>query len=928
MSARASDDGALWPLGTPPQLGRPLPGAMHALTIHRDRYGPPATSLRFETVPAPRLRPMEAQRVLVAILASGPNFNTNFAALGLPVPVFSRGDPAAVHIPGSDALGIVVDAGPAVTRIRVGQAVILDSWTGRNIRGYETHDGFNAQFAVVDEERALPLPGALRGHTPERLAALLLTYGTAYRAIVERLRVAPGDAVLVMGGGKGTSFAGAQIAKALGARVILVGSNPALGRSLIARGMADAFIDRRRFPGAVFGPVASGARFAAWRKRTEPFRRAVFAANGGRPVNKVFEHTGGENFPLLVSALAAGGTLDFFGATGRGLKGEYRETFFYAGRRFCFDARWVWMRQKQILFRRGGPRAIFDEIGLLPGRCGMIWGADAPARAFVRAALARGAEVAVVASAGREARGIAALRRMGIPEAAIIDRDGLTFPADMPDPLTPDGRPNPDYTSGFLKHAQALGRALWGVFGPRRSPDFVVERKDQSTLHFSTFVARDFDERDGMPCGFVVARGPANLSIRGSHMYDTAQAAEVVRLLAGGKLVMEQDDLEVVGLAELPAIQRKMLDGTMAKPKGVALVQADRPGRSIGDYEDAFLGRRLRAADPGKGSFLDLHLAGDIGLVTLNRPEALNALDEDLLSQLAAVVREVGSRGTLEGEPLRALVLTGAGRAFVAGADVKEFLGKPAEAIAAFAARNIALFRELEALPLPVIAVVDGFALGGGHELALSAHYRIVTERASLGQPEVKLGIIPGYGGLQRLPRLVGPARAAALSVNGEPVDGFAAVEMGLADAFYSSAIALDRAVRLAGELAAGARALPRRDWDALAAEQREALNEFLGREDVRQILAAPTPDVNGAGNLRAARLAAGREAIRAIAFGFEHGFAAGLENDARTFGAVTASPSGQEWIRRFLGKDAAQSSFLTLLDLSGPAARTPAMAR
>jgi len=919
MPGGARDDGALWPLGTPPRLGRPLPRSMHALTIHRDRYGPPAQSVRLETVSTPSLRPVDAQRVLVAILASAPNFNTNFAALGLPVPVFGRGDSASVHIPGSDALGIVVDAGPAVTRVKVGQAVILDSWTGRNIRGYETHDGFNAQFAVVDEERAVPLPAPLRRHTPERLAAVLLTYGTAYRAVVERLRVRPGDSVLVMGGGKGTSFAGAQIAKALGARVILVGSNPTLARSLIARGMADAFIDRRRIPRKAFGPIPAGASFAEWKRKAEPFRRAVLAANGGRPADKVFEHTGGDNFPLLVSALAKDGALDFFGATGKALKGEYRETFFYDGRRFAFDARWVWMRQKQILFRRGGPEEIFAEIGLLPGRCVMVWGADAYALAFIRAALSRWAEVAVVASASRERKGIAALRRMGMPEARILDRDALTLPADMPDPLTGEGRPNPDYAAEFLKNAQALGKALWGVFGPRRSPDVVVERTDQSTLHFSAFVARDFDERDAMPCGFVVARGRSNLSLRGSHMYDAAQAAEVVRLLAGGKIVMEQEDLDVVSLAELPGVQQKMLEGTMGKPKGVALVQADRAGRSIAEYEDAFLGERLRAADPAKGSFLDIRLAGDIGIVTLNRPEALNALNEDLLAQLAAVVREIGARGTLEGRPVRALVLTGAGRAFVAGADVKEFLGRPAEAIAAFAAKNIAVFSELESLAIPVIAVVDGFALGGGNELGMSAHYRIVTENASLGQPEVKLGIIPGYGGLQRLPRLIGLARAAAMGLNGEPVDGFAAVEMGLADEFCASATALARAVRVAAGFASGARPLPRRDWDALAASQQEALRGFLGRRDVREILAAPTPDARGAADLRAARTAAGRDAIRAMAFGYDHGFAAGLEDTARAFGAVTASPGGQEWIRRFLAKDPAQSAPLTLLDLSTP---------
>src|SRR5512142_3301154 len=105
-----------WPLAVLPTLDRGVPDAMRALAIERDRYGPPAEAIRLETVPAPRLRETDAGRVLVAVLATGPNFNTNFAALGLPVPVFGRGDPASRHIPGSDALGIVVDAGAAVTR--------------------------------------------------------------------------------------------------------------------------------------------------------------------------------------------------------------------------------------------------------------------------------------------------------------------------------------------------------------------------------------------------------------------------------------------------------------------------------------------------------------------------------------------------------------------------------------------------------------------------------------------------------------------------------------------------------------------------------------------------------------------------------------------------------------------------------------------
>jgi enoyl-CoA hydratase len=887
---------------------------MRALTILRDRYGPPGRSVRCEFVPTPRLAPTDAKRVLVSLLASGPNFNTNFAALGLPVPVFGKGDPASVHIPGSDGLGIVVDAGPGVSSVKVGQAVILDSWTGRNIRGYETHDGFNAQFAVVDEERAIPVTGMLRNHTPERLAAMLLAYGTAYRAVVERLAVKPGDSVLVLGGGKGTSFAGAQIAKALGATVVLVGSNPDLARELIARGMADAFVDRRSLPAEVFGILPPGESPEAWERRTEPFRRAVLAANGGRPVDAVFEHTGGENFPLLVSVLSPGGTLAFFGATGRGLKGEYKETFFHGGRRFVMDARWVWMRQKQVLFRSGRPGEMFDEIGLPPGRRVLVWGADRTARESVRAALGRSAEVIVVASRSREMRGLAALEKMGIPPARVIDRDSLTLPEDMPDPLTPEGGMNPEYASGFMRHAQALGKAIWKICGPRTSPDVVVDRTDQSTLHFSTFVARDFDEKDVLPCGTVLLRGKGELSIRGSHMYCAAQAAEVVRLLSSGRIVMDQEDLEITDLAGLPGLQQRMLDGTMRKPKGVALVQADRPGRTVAEYEERFRGEAVQTADPAARRYLDARMAEGVAVVTVTRPEALNALSGELLAQLGAIVREVEALGTIQGRPVRAIVLTGAGRSFVAGADVKEFHGSTASAVEELAWKNICVFTELEKLRVPVVALVDGFALGGGNELAMSAHYRIVTENAVLGQPEVKLGIIPGYGGMQRLPRLIGPARAAELCVNGEPVDGQAAVSLGLADEFAPSASALPRAVAVARDFAAGTRAVPRRDWDALAAAQEEELSRLLGRPEVRAILDAPTPGKETAGDLRAARLAAARDALLAMRHGYRQGFADGLRNDARVFGAVAASPGGQEWVGRFLAKDPAQSSLLTLL--------------
>ncbi|MBP2685401.1 MAG: Enoyl-CoA hydratase/isomerase, partial [Deltaproteobacteria bacterium] len=604
---------------------------------------------------------------------------------------------------------------------------------------------------------------------------------------------------------------------------------------------------------------------------------------------------------------------------GKGLKGEYKETFFHDGRRFVMDARWVWMRQKQVLFRRAKPAEIFDEIGLPPGRRVLVWGADRSARDFVAAARARTAEVVVIASATREKRGIAELSRMGVASTHILDRDGFPLPEDMPDPLTPEGVLNPEYASGFTRPAQALGKALWKVFGPRVSPDVVVDRIDQHTLHFSTFVARDFDEKDVFPCGTVVLRGKSDLSIRGSHMYGASQAAEVVRLLSAGKIAMDQEDLEITDLPGLPALQQRMLDGTMRKPKGVALVQGDRVGKTVAGYEEAFRGEIVQEADPAAGKFVDVRMAGGVAVVTLTRPDALNALSEALLTQLSAVVREAGALGTIGGRTVEGIVLAGAGRAFVAGADVKEFHGRTADVVAALAWKNISVFTDLENLPLPVVALVDGFALGGGNELAMSAHYRIVTEHALLGQPEVKLGIIPGYGGMQRLPRLIGPSNAAVVCVNGEPVDGSTAVSLGWADEFVPSSGALPRAVAAAREFAAGVRPLPRRDWNALAASRKEELSLLFSRPEVRGLLEAPTPEMESAGNLRAARLAAARDALLAMRHGFERGFEEGLRNDARLFGAVAASPGGQEWVGRFLAKDAAQSSFLTILPPSDP---------
>src|SRR5579872_6438127 len=165
-----------------------------------------------------------------------------------------------------------------------------------------------------------------------------------------------------------------------------------------------------------------------------------------------------------------------------------------------------------------------------------------------------------------------------------------------------------------------------------------------------------------------------------------------------------------------------------------------------------------------------------IATVTVNRPEKLNALDRETMGELADAFTRVR-----EDAAIRALIVTGAGeKAFVAGADVNELaVLSPIEAHA-LALRGQAIFRALETTPKPTVAAVNGFALGGGLELAMSCAIRVAAPNAKFGQPEVKLGIVPGYGGTQRLPRLVGRGRALDMLLSGEMIDSTEAYRIGL----------------------------------------------------------------------------------------------------------------------------------------------------
>lgn len=169
-------------------------------------------------------------------------------------------------------------------------------------------------------------------------------------------------------------------------------------------------------------------------------------------------------------------------------------------------------------------------------------------------------------------------------------------------------------------------------------------------------------------------------------------------------------------------------------------------------------------------------LENGIFTVTINRPDKLNALNKDVFNDLDALLKEIESN-----KEIKVVIITGAGqKAFVAGADISEFTGLSAVEGMNLASKGQEIFFRIENCSKPIVAAVNGFALGGGCELAMACHFRIASDNAKFGQPEVNLGLIPGYGGTQRLTQLIGKGRALELLMTGNMIDASIALEYGL----------------------------------------------------------------------------------------------------------------------------------------------------
>lgn len=198
--------------------------------------------------------------------------------------------------------------------------------------------------------------------------------------------------------------------------------------------------------------------------------------------------------------------------------------------------------------------------------------------------------------------------------------------------------------------------------------------------------------------------------------------------------------------------------------------------------------------------FVIYEAEGQIGIITINRPKALNALNSQMLRELDKVL------GQVDTDTVRVLILTGAGdRAFVAGADISEMSTFTKEEGEAFGREGNNIFRRLETFPIPVIAAVNGFALGGGCELALSCDIRICSEQAVFGQPEAGLGITPGFGGTQRLARTVGTGMAKQMIYMAKNIKAEEAYRIGLVNAVYPQEELMGAARKMAEGIAGNA---------------------------------------------------------------------------------------------------------------------------
>ena len=906
-------EGAL-PVGAPFRPGLdPLPPRQHAWAVVKDRYGRPVheeprAALHRVAIPVPRPGPDEA---IGYVLYAGLTYNTLFAARGVPVSVFDLHD-RDLHVPGSGAVVVVAALGSEAARegrLKTGQLRVLYPGVSNllspragedpmhadfKIQGYETPDGSFCQFVrcqapqLLAHSERLTLPAG---------SSYMLDLETVFKALFDVARVGVDERVFVEGAAGGTGLYAVACAVLRGAHVTGLVSTEEKGRLVLGRG-ARAFVNRK--DPAVAGaftpvPPEREAR-AGWRSAGRKLVETVREANGGAPIDVVVSSVGRDCFPRMVELLGPGGRLVFYGATS-----GYTLTFL--GKPGVAPA--------AEMLRRAGLRPAHGVLVYWRGT-GDAVGADA-----ITTALRAGARVVVAAATDADAAAVQAAHRVrGVVSLQALARDGgLRWPEAMPD-YDQDAAGYREYQDATLKpFGLAVGRLLAAPDNPRGYPDVIVERGGQDTLGVSTFLARPFtgvvvyledttDDRLSFYAPNVWMHQKRvlfpGLAILGSHLSNAHQAEEVVRLLDGGALATHPPAVHAWDeLAEAhQAIHENRHTGTLTVRVGAtAALDGLRTARQVYEaWGSRFIdGRGVRVRiDPVR-----VGLPERVALVTIDVPPA-NALSSATLDDLEHAL------DGLEAEPhLKAAVLTGGGNLFVAGADIRQLRALArAEDVEALAARAQRLFGRIARLPAPVIAAVDGYALGGGNELQMACAYRVAARRAELGQPEINLHVIPGFGGTQMLPRLAARrarvggghmfsllVEALAVMLDGRRRPAERMLALGVVDE-VAPADALAHALGVARRIALGefTGAL----WSPLAESGTLAFPNVDRDPEIQRLLAH---------HAQVPREAPARAILELVRLGFTQGVAAGLAAEAREFGRLVASDEGREGLDRFLAR-------------------------
>ncbi|RJP60935.1 MAG: enoyl-CoA hydratase [Ignavibacteriales bacterium] len=234
-----------------------------------------------------------------------------------------------------------------------------------------------------------------------------------------------------------------------------------------------------------------------------------------------------------------------------------------------------------------------------------------------------------------------------------------------------------------------------------------------------------------------------------------------------------------------------------------------------------------------------VEIKNTIAIVTINRPEKLNALNKETLQELNELFDKVKTDDNID-----CVIITGAGeKAFVAGADISELNSQNGISGEKFAEFGQSVFNNIENLGKPVIAAVNGFALGGGCELSLACHIRLASDKAKFGQPEVNLGVIPGYGGTQRLAKLINTGRAMEYILTGDMIDAHEAFRIGLVNRVYNSDELIPKAFELAEKIVSKGQLAVRLSVKAIKASEKMSLLEGLMYESSLFGLACGTED-------------------------------------------------------------------------------------